>query len=51
LHVQIIAIERDSNHDRPDINIMPSADDIIQADDILVLLGRNRDLDLIADLL
>ena len=50
LYVQLIAIERNSAKDELDINIVPRAGDIIQADDILVLLGKNRDLDRITDI-
>lgn len=51
MHVQLIAIERERTKDDLDINIVPSADDVIEADDILVLLGRNRDLDRITDII
>ncbi|HSK72290.1 MAG TPA: TrkA family potassium uptake protein [Pyrinomonadaceae bacterium] len=50
LHVQLIAIERNRTKDELDINIVPRAGDVIQADDILVLLGKNRDLDRITDI-
>jgi trk system potassium uptake protein TrkA len=50
LHVQLIAIERNRTKDNLDLNIVPSADDVIQKDDILVLLGKNRDLDRITDI-
>lgn len=50
LHVQLIAIERNRTKDNLDINIVPRADDVIQAEDILVLLGKNRDLDRITDI-
>ena len=33
-----------------DINIVPQADDVIEADDILILIGKNRDLDHITDI-
>jgi trk system potassium uptake protein len=50
LYVQLIAIERSNTNNELDINIVPRAEDVIQADDILVLLGKNRDLDRITDI-
>ena len=50
LHIQLIAIERNSSDDDLDINIVPKAEDVIEADDILVLLGKNRDLDRITEI-
>lgn len=49
-HVQLIAIERNHKKDNLDINIVPCAEDVIQSDDVLVLLGKNRNLDRIADI-
>lgn len=51
LYVQLIAIERNGGVDEQDINIVPRAEDVIQADDILVLLGKNRDLDRVTDII
>ena len=43
LNVQLIAIERKLGGKR-EFNIMPRADDVLEADDLLVLLGENRHL-------
>jgi trk system potassium uptake protein TrkA len=54
LKVQLIAIQRNTSiHETAsglDINIVPQADDVIEADDILILIGKNRDLDHITDI-
>lgn len=50
LNVQIIAIERNRSKDNLEINIVPRAEDVIQSDDVLVLIGKNRDLDHITDI-
>ncbi len=50
LKVQLIAIERKNGPER-NFNIMPRADDVIAADDLLVLLGENRHLDRIRDIM
>jgi trk system potassium uptake protein TrkA len=41
LRVQLIAIRRSGN----DMNIMPSADDVLEQDDVMILLGADPDLD------
>jgi trk system potassium uptake protein TrkA len=45
LNVQLIAIERKSNGERRACNIMPRAEDELQPDDLLILLGENKHLD------
>ncbi len=49
LNVQLIAIERKMGRGR-EFNIMPRAEDVLGADDLLVLLGENRHLDRINEL-
>jgi trk system potassium uptake protein TrkA len=46
LNVQLVAIHRASGQ----INIVPRAQDRIQAGDLLVLLGENRDLDRVREI-
>lgn len=41
LRVQLIAIRRPDK----DMNIMPSADDVLRQDDVMILLGADSDLD------
>jgi trk system potassium uptake protein TrkA len=54
LKVQLIAIQRNASIHKTasglDINIVPQADDVIEADDILILIGKNRDLDRLTDI-
>jgi trk system potassium uptake protein len=49
LNVQLIAIQR-SDGKRKDFNMMPRADNMIKAGDVLVLLGENKDLDRIREI-
>lgn len=49
LDVQLIAIERKKGG-KTSFNIMPRADDVLEADDLLVLLGQNRHLDRIREI-
>lgn len=63
LNVQIVAIQRNNPsihttlsgqsrlRDNLDINIVPRAEDVIEAGDILILIGKNRDLDHITDIM
>jgi trk system potassium uptake protein len=54
LKVQLIAIQRNASIHKTasgqDINIVPQADDVIEADDILILIGKNRHLDRITEI-
>jgi trk system potassium uptake protein TrkA len=50
LRVQLIGIERNRNRPGRSINIMPRADDVIEAGDLMILLGENSDLDKVRDL-
>lgn len=50
LYVQLIAIERNRSKDELEMNIVPRADDVIAEGDILVLIGKNRDLDRITEI-
>jgi trk system potassium uptake protein TrkA len=62
LKVQLIAIQRNDpsihttlsgqsrTRDNLDINIVPRAEDIIEAGDVLILIGRNQDLDRITEI-
>lgn len=49
LNVQLIAIEK-KNGRKSVCNIMPRADDVIKGDDLLILLGENRHLDRIREI-
>ncbi len=49
LKIQLIAIERKQGK-KSEFNIMPRAEDVLQADDLLVLLGENRHLDRIREI-
>lgn len=49
LNVQLIAINR-KRDGKMNFNIMPGADDVLEADDHLVLLGETRHLDRIRDI-
>ena len=49
LNVQLVAIQHDEGGEKR-INIVPHADDKIRTDDLLILLGENRDLDRIRDI-
>ena len=49
LKVQLIAIHRGSGAQR-EIKIVPRAEDVIQDDDLLILLGEDRDLDRLREL-
>jgi trk system potassium uptake protein TrkA len=44
LRIQLIAIHRGTG-DKRDIKIVPRAEDVIDADDLLILLGEDRDLE------
>lgn len=61
LKVQLIAIQHQPSihktssgqsrlRDNLDINIVPRAEDVIEEDDILILIGKNRDLDRITEI-
>jgi trk system potassium uptake protein len=54
LKVQLIAIQHPTSIHKTasgqDINIMPQADDLIEANDVLILIGKNRDLDRITEI-
>jgi trk system potassium uptake protein TrkA len=49
LNVQLIAIQRGED-DQKSINIVPRADDVIKEDDLLILLGEDRDVDRVRDI-
>jgi trk system potassium uptake protein TrkA len=49
LNVQLVAIQHDEGGEKR-INIVPHADDRISESDLLILLGENRDLDRIRDI-
>lgn len=49
LNVQLVAIQHHEGG-KCKINIVPGADDVIHEDDILILLGENRDLDRVTDI-
>ena len=49
LKVQLVAIQHDQGGEKR-INIVPHADDKISENDLLILLGENRDLDRIRDI-
>lgn len=49
LNIQLVAIERGSP-DNKTINIVPHADDVIERGDFLIVLGENRHLDQIRDI-
>lgn len=50
LNVQLIAVEK-INGEKRICNIMPRAEDKIRADDVLVLLGENKHLDRIREII
>ena len=50
LNVQLVAIQSGDN-DQKNINIIPRAEDVIREDDLLILLGEDRDLDRIKDII
>lgn len=49
LNVQLVAIQT-ANGDAPQINIMPRADDVIREGDLLIMLGEDRDMDRIREI-
>jgi trk system potassium uptake protein TrkA len=49
LKVQLIALQRGAGETK-EINIVPRAEDVIQAGDLMVLLGDDRDLDRVRDI-
>ena len=49
LNVQLVAIEHREGEER-NINIVPAAGDKIHEDDLLILLGEDRDLDRVRDI-
>jgi trk system potassium uptake protein TrkA len=49
LNVQLIAIQS-GKEDREKINIVPRADDVIKEGDLLILLGEDRDVDRVRDI-
>jgi trk system potassium uptake protein len=49
LKVQLVAIQKIKNG-KSELNIVPRADDVIREDDILILLGENRDLDRVSQI-
>jgi trk system potassium uptake protein len=49
LNVQLIAIQRPEGK-KKSFNIMPRADNMIKAEDVLVLLGENKDLDRVREI-
>ena len=49
LNVQLVAIQHEERGEKR-INIVPHADDKIRESDLLILLGENRDLDRIRDI-
>ena len=49
LNVQLVAIQRGEG-DRREINIVPRAEDVIREGDLLILLGADRDLDRITEI-
>lgn len=51
LNVQLVAIQHHRCQDPGKINIIPRAEDVIHEGDILVLLGDNRDLDRISEIM
>lgn len=51
LNVQLVAIQHDQCGDPSKINIVPRAEDVIHDGDILILLGDNRDLDRISEIM
>lgn len=50
LQVQLIAILRGEEPNR-EMNIVPKAEDVILADDVMVLLGKDSDLDHVRDIM
>lgn len=50
LNVQLIAIHRKDHTGSEDLNIMPRAEDVIREGDLLVMLGADRDLDRVRDI-
>ena len=50
LNVQLVAIQS-GDDDQKNINIIPRAEDVIREDDLLILLGEDRDLDRIKDII
>jgi len=50
LNVQLVAIQHEEGGEKR-INIIPHADDRIMESDLLILLGENRDLDRIRDIM
>jgi trk system potassium uptake protein TrkA len=49
LSVQLVAIQRLKDN-KPEINIVPTAEDVIEENDILILLGENRNLDRVTNI-
>jgi trk system potassium uptake protein TrkA len=49
LNVQLVAIQSVDDKDNP-INIVPRADDVIKEGDLLIVLGEDRDIDRVRDI-